>query len=120
MKLTPSSPWGLLAMRSFQPSPADRRDLTSCFDFWESCYLFSSSGSLQTRSWVQTTYPQSITHCLYALRKRIVSLLSSVGAAPVRYLGDSLLGLDGSLLKFANEESACLPFLKGLRYLKIC
>lgn len=34
--LTPSSPRGLLAMRSFHPSPADRRDLTSCFDFWES------------------------------------------------------------------------------------
>lgn len=75
---------------------------------------FPPEGSLQTGCWVQTTHPQSITHCLYALRKRIVSLLSSVGAAPVRYLGDSLLGLDGSLLDFANEESACFPFLTGL------
>jgi hypothetical protein len=34
VRLTPSSPWGLLAMRSFQPSPADKSDLTSCLDFY--------------------------------------------------------------------------------------
>lgn len=93
---TPSSPRGLLAMRSFHPSPADRRDLTSCFDFWESDELVRRKAKLLRGVKV---YRQSKTHRIDTLCKRLIGFLSSIGAAPVRYLGISLLRLYGGFLR---------------------